>query len=143
MSIYRLISIAVIMLSCGCVSKLSAQLPVFIEENCIRGELCDIPGELNILRGAPASVAYMDLNPDGCYAISLPEELYGRRALDRRQVVVSGIIYNQPSGSGILSYELRDRLVAAGVCETGQVMYVTEIRTLDGKAIWPIEKIAR
>jgi hypothetical protein len=63
--------------------------------------------------------------------VALPGDVYaGRRQWDKQSVRVRGTAYSHDSADGVLSYELRGRQVATGVCGRGKILYVDEIERM-------------
>jgi len=98
-------------------------------EDCSLGDSCSLEGEIFISRGVTASVANLELASGECVALSLPEVKYKNKKLQFSKVRIIGVAHIQPYSfeTGIISYELLDRTVAAGICETGKIIYVEQV----------------
>jgi hypothetical protein len=98
------------------------------ESLCVVGKRCAVIGNLRIYRGAPASVAEIKTEL-GCIAAALDDSAYrAYRRWNGRKVRAFGMIYDQPSSGDVISYEIRGRSVAAGICFSGPLMYVESLK---------------
>lgn len=94
---------------------------------CEIGEQCTMKGRLTLYVNSHGSLGVLNIEKN-CAALSLPSHVYDRDAYWEGAVVrVEGVVYVQPSQPGIISYELEDRSVLAGMCESGKILYVTEV----------------
>lgn len=83
-----------------------------------------------IYRGSTASVGELRTS-NRCFAVALTEEVYRSfRRLNGKKVLVVGVAYSQAHADLVVSYQLKDRWVATGVCEANPVIYVEEIAPL-------------
>jgi len=116
--------------SCSTSSKLVPDS--YSLEECDIGDSCSLEGEIFISRGVPASVANLKFENGECVALSLPEVEYKNKRLQFSKVRIVGSAHFQPPSfeTGIVSYELLDRTVAAGICETGKIIYVEQVSRL-------------
>jgi len=113
----------------GCVA-----VPALGQANtCSPERECTVTGEMTVYRGVPGSVAAVTL-PDGCIAVALSNADYvryqKRRAL---RVRVTGIAYKHGAAEGAISYRLRDRDVATGICSSALVIYASKVESIRRK----------
>jgi hypothetical protein len=102
-------------------------------QSCEKGKMCTVSGNIFVYRGSPASVAELKTS-DGCFAVSLTPEDYTRyHKIRGGRVRVTGISYDQDAADGVVSYRLRDRDVATGICSSGLVIYATRLETLKAR----------
>lgn len=98
------------------------------ESRCAVGTRCTVAGTIYVYRGAPASVAEIQTSA-GCFAAALDDRDYrDHRRWNGRKVRATGMLYDQHADTTTLSYELNGRLVAAGICPEGPVMFVETLR---------------
>ena len=114
---------ASVVLLIGC-----APLPVDGSANgCSKDRECTVTGDMYVYRGVPGSVAEIRTR-EGCIAVALPQEDYVRYQKRRGlRVRVTGIAYNQGAAEGVVSFRLRDREVATGICSSALVIYATKV----------------
>lgn len=100
---------------------------------CEKGHTCVLEGQLFVYRGSPASVAELR-TANGCFAVALTTGDYARfhKRMGAR-VRVSGPSYDQGAADGVVSYRLRDRDVATGICSAGLVIYATKVELLSAR----------
>jgi hypothetical protein len=99
-------------------------------DQCAIGEICKLNGRLSVFVGTHGRVGVLDIRGD-CIAVSLPAHVYDKKSKWEGKVVsVVGKVYSQAVGGGIISYELEDRMIAAGMCDKGKIVYVTEIKNI-------------
>ena len=95
------------------------------------GEQCALEGRLTIYANNYGSLGVLNIDAD-CVALSLPSKvLENRRSWEGAFVAVKGVVYTQPTGTGVVSYELAGREVLAGMCEKGKILHVTDIRKIN------------
>lgn len=95
--------------------------------SCTVGQRCDLSGRLTVHRGVPASVAELDVG-GACFPVALDESDYVRLANRRGiKVRVLGTAFASASAGGVVSYSVRDRQVAAGICQGSPVIYVERL----------------
>jgi hypothetical protein len=97
------------------------------QSSCEIGGSCAREGVLTIHRGVPASVGVLE-SGGSCLALALPEKSYAQYARwNGATIRATGRIFSQAAAQNVTSYKLEDRWVAAGVCETGRILYVDRL----------------
>jgi hypothetical protein len=98
--------------------------------SCAAGSPCSLVGRLTVYRGAPASIAELDTGGQ-CVAVAMSRADFERlghvRGLKAR---VSGVAMAEASADNLVSYRLRDRLVAPSNCRSGIVIYADAVRLI-------------
>jgi hypothetical protein len=97
------------------------------QASCSAGSVCELTGKLHVHRGVPASVAVIE-TASGDYALALREDLYSKLGADTYTATARGAASMQMRADGVVSYQLKDRWVALGVCDQCLVLYVDELR---------------
>jgi hypothetical protein len=99
--------------------------------DCKLSDECTISGKLTMFPYTEGQAAWIE-TARGCVALALPGKVYLH--MDQwkdRSVYARGTLYPQgshsDSSSVLMWYTVRDRRIAAGICERGPVMYVTQI----------------
>jgi hypothetical protein len=100
---------------------------------CASGQRCELRGKLLLFRGSAASAAVLEDANGGCIALALPSEVFDElEKWDEQVVVVTGVAAIQPDSPGLFWYQLRDRRVARGVCDSQTVLYVESLARVTG-----------
>ena len=95
--------------------------------SCKVAERCQLKGRLEIYVGSSGSVGVLN-GREECIALALPKTIYENKTSWEKRVVVEGKAYSQHSAQGVISYQIKDRWVAVGLCETGVILYVDKIK---------------
>ena len=98
-------------------------------ESCQPDAQCSLTGRIEVISGGSESVGVMDM-PGGCVAAALPQRIYrDYRRWYGKTVTITGTAYLQPGFPvGVISYQVRDRMVATGACSSKIVIYVDKIK---------------
>jgi hypothetical protein len=98
-------------------------------ESCQADALCSLTGRIMVISGGSESVGVID-TPNGCVAAALPQPIYRNyRHWNGKTVTITGTAYLQPEfPMGVISYQVRDRMVATGACSSKIVIYVDKIK---------------
>ena len=102
---------------------------------CTIGETCNLKGQIWVSLGQNGNTGVLQ-SGDQCIALVVPDYIaYNSNELNFKAVSITGEVHIQPyfSGTGIISYELKDRSVLTGACETGKIIYVTELKKIKEK----------
>ena len=95
--------------------------------DCRVGQSCVLTGELSIKRTASASVGILEIG-DSCISIALPSYMLDdRKRWEHKKVSVKGVAYNHTAAPGVISYQLIDREVLVGACQSDKVIYLDAI----------------
>jgi hypothetical protein len=96
--------------------------------DCSVGSECTVQGELQIYRRLPTSTGVIRLETD-CWLLALPMDVwvnYG--SWNRKKVIVTGEAFSNLAASDVIWFEVRDRRVAVGICDSPIVIYVKSIK---------------
>jgi hypothetical protein len=100
-----------------------------INSCAVSGE-CVIEGRIYVHRGVPSSGAEIKTE-NGCFALALSESdstIYSKSP--GLEVKVRGQPFEQYYDDRLISYRIKDRSVAAGICIGSPVIYVTNIAVI-------------
>lgn len=98
--------------------------------NCEIGKRCKKSGKLNLYLGGLGSVGVLE-SRNNCIALALPESIYRKKEQwNNKNVVVTGKTYIQEYAEGVVSYQLLDRFVKVGDCDSSIIIYVDNIKPL-------------
>lgn len=95
---------------------------------CHIGKECRLSGEVFLYRGASGSTGVLEVEQQGCVALALSEEIFkSKKRWQSKKVVVRGVAFLYSADIDIISFEVKDRWVATGVCKNDLILYVDEI----------------
>ena len=95
--------------------------------DCSVGSECTVQGELQIYRGLPTSTGVIRLKTD-CWLLALPMDVWFKYdRWNKKKVTVTGEAFSNLAASDVIWFEVRDRRVAVGICDSPIVIYVKRI----------------
>ena len=95
--------------------------------DCSVGSECTVHGELQIYRGLPTSTGVIRLKTD-CWLLALPMDVWFKYdRWNKKKVTVTGEAFSNLAASDVIWFEVRDRRVAVGICDSPIVIYVKRI----------------
>jgi hypothetical protein len=96
--------------------------------DCSVGSSCTVQGELEIYRRLPTSTGVIRLKTD-CWLLALPTDVWLKYdEWNRKNVIVIGEAFSNLAASDVIWFEVRDRRVAVGICDSPLVIYVKSIK---------------
>jgi hypothetical protein len=96
--------------------------------DCSVGSECTVQGELQIYRGLPTSTGVIRLKTD-CWLLALPMGVWLKYdEWNKKHVIVTGEAFSNLAASDVIWFEVRDRRVAVGICDSPIVIYVKSIK---------------
>ena len=96
--------------------------------DCSVGSECTVQGELQIYRGLPTATGVIRLKTD-CWLLALPMDVWLKyNEWNKKKVIVTGEAFSNLAASDVIWFEVRDRRVAVGICDSPIVIYVKRIK---------------
>jgi hypothetical protein len=96
--------------------------------DCSVGSECTVQGELQIYRSLPTSTGVIRLETD-CWLLALPMDVWANySSWNKKKVIVTGEAFSNLAASDVIWFEVRDRRVAVGICDSPIVIYVKRIK---------------
>jgi hypothetical protein len=115
--------IGVLLSTWGCPADLAGA-----SAECSVGSECTVQGELQIYRGLPTSTGVIRLETD-CWLLALPMDVWvNYSSWNKKKVIVTGEAFSNLAASDVIWFEVRDRRVAVGICDSPIVIYVKRIK---------------
>ncbi len=103
-------------------------MPLMNIEDCEIGNKCNISGELEIYVGSSGGMGSLKKDSD-CTALALPMFILDDKVKwENKKVRVSGEVFAQHYDPMIISFMLKDRSVAVGICNSDKIIYVDMIK---------------
>ncbi len=97
--------------------------------DCSVGRECTVQGELQIYRRLPTSTGVIRLKTD-CWLLALPKDVWlNYDRWNGKKVIVTGEAFSNLAASDVIWFEVRDRRVAVGICDSPIVIYVKRIQS--------------
>jgi len=97
--------------------------------DCSVGSECTVQGELQIYRGLPTSTGVIRLIKTDCWLLALPMDVWLKYdEWNKKKVIVTGEAFSNLAASDVIWFEVRDRRVAVGICDSPIVIYVKRIK---------------
>jgi len=96
--------------------------------DCSVGSECTVQGELQIYRGLPTSTGVIRLIKTDCWLLALPMDVWLKYDEWNKKVIVTGEAFSNLAASDVIWFEVRDRRVAVGICDSPIVIYVKRIK---------------
>jgi hypothetical protein len=95
--------------------------------DCSVGSECTVQGELQIYRRLPTSTGVIRIETD-CWLLALPMDVWvNYSSWNQKKVIVTGEAFSNLAASDVIWFEVRDRRVAVGICDSPIVIYVKSI----------------
>jgi len=96
--------------------------------DCSVGSECTVQGELQIYRRLPTSTGVIRVETD-CWLLALPMDVWVNYSTwNKKKVIVTGEAFSNLAASDVIWFEVRDRRVAVGICDSPIVIYVKRIK---------------
>lgn len=96
--------------------------------DCLVGSQCTVQGELQIYRRLPTSTGVIRFETD-CWLLALPMDVWLKYdEWNKKKVIVTGEAFSNLAAADVIWFEVRDRRVAVGICDSPIVIYVKSIK---------------